>query len=440
MVNLRSRRLEMMLGAPLDQLNAQHVRALPENGVTEDVDLDFKRDTYGKAEKSTRELAKDVAAFANTAGGVIVIGVAEAQGRAASTPGTDITDSEVRRLRQLIATGVAPLPTVDILPIPDPALGQDRGYLLVAVPRSPAAPHAVQKDDGLRYPRRHGTTTHYLSEPEVATAYRNRLQGLTDQQARLDQVDRDAGTRLTRATDPWVLVSLVPDLLGHLPLNLLTHGELHTALFGQAATIVHTGIRFMRVTVGQRCFIADDARLTTAATAERVLLQLHTDGSGVYAHRLHDLAQRRGAQRGPTHMLLQEELAMGVLSGLHHLGIHARDRAHAGGTALLRVTLLAADDDRRCEIGEVDFSGLTGTRTVTLPLQTAAISAALDELADPGAGLISAAAMLGNDIVQAFGRTELEQFDVDGTLQMRWSSATADHFARWADEHSIPIP
>jgi hypothetical protein len=48
--------------------------------------------------------------------------------------------------------------------------------------------------------------------------------------------------------------------------------------------------------------------------------------------------------------------------------------------------------------------------------------------------------MLGNDIVQAFGRTELEQFNVDGTLQMRWSSATADHLARWADEHSIPIP
>lgn len=195
MVNLRSRRLETMLGAPLDQLNAQHMRALPENGVAEDVDLDFKRDTYGKAEKSTRELAKDVAAFANAAGGVIVIGVGDdGQGRAASTPGTDITDGEVRRLRQLIATGVVPLPTVDILPIPDPALGQDRGYLLVAVPRSPAAPHTVQKDDGLLYPRRHGTTTYYLSEPEVATAYRNRLQGLTDQQARLDQVDRDAGT------------------------------------------------------------------------------------------------------------------------------------------------------------------------------------------------------------------------------------------------------
>lgn len=138
-------------------------------------------------------------------------------------------------------------------------------------------------------------------------------------------------------------------------------------------------------------------------------------------------------------MLLEEELAMGVLSGLHHLGIHARDRAHAGGGALLRVTLLAADDDRQSEIGEVDFSGLSGTRAVTLPLQTAAISAALDELADPGAGLISAAALLGNDIVQAFGRTELEQFAVDGTLQMRWSSGTADHLARWADEHSVPV-
>jgi hypothetical protein len=37
-------------------------------------------------------------------------------------------------------------------------------------------------NQGLRYPRRNGTVTRYLSEPEVATAYRERLVGAQRQQ------------------------------------------------------------------------------------------------------------------------------------------------------------------------------------------------------------------------------------------------------------------
>ncbi|WP_444949290.1 hypothetical protein [Micromonospora ureilytica] len=57
----RSRRLD----APVDQLTVHHIVALIDNGVHEDFDLDFKRETVGNSESAKRELAADVAASAD---------------------------------------------------------------------------------------------------------------------------------------------------------------------------------------------------------------------------------------------------------------------------------------------------------------------------------------------------------------------------------------
>jgi hypothetical protein len=69
---------------------------------------------------------------------------------------------------------VLPLPVFDVVRVEDPAR-PGHGLVLIAVPRSQLAPHAVIVNDGLRYPRRNGATTRYLSEPEVAAAYRERF-------------------------------------------------------------------------------------------------------------------------------------------------------------------------------------------------------------------------------------------------------------------------
>src|SRR5215203_3379068 len=68
---VRLPRVEAILGAPIDQLAIQHIEAAVEAGVEESRDLDFKEDHYSDNE----ELAKDVAAFANHVGGLIVVGV-----------------------------------------------------------------------------------------------------------------------------------------------------------------------------------------------------------------------------------------------------------------------------------------------------------------------------------------------------------------------------
>ncbi len=104
-----SSRLESVFGVRIDQVEVNHIHGLVTNGVSEEFDLDFKRDLYGRSDAAKRELAGDVAALANTAGGVILIGVDEDDhARASAAPGVDVSDDERARMLQVVAAGVAP--------------------------------------------------------------------------------------------------------------------------------------------------------------------------------------------------------------------------------------------------------------------------------------------------------------------------------------------
>lgn len=126
MVALRSRRLESLFGVGLGALRAEHVRGLVSSSVQEAFDLDFEAALYGRGDSDRRVLAGDVAALANTAGSVILLGVQEDdQARATAAPSVEITDAEVARIRQVIASLVAPIPMFDVLTMPDTAAGDD---------------------------------------------------------------------------------------------------------------------------------------------------------------------------------------------------------------------------------------------------------------------------------------------------------------------------
>jgi predicted HTH transcriptional regulator len=159
---------------------------------------------YGRGDSEKRALAGDVAVLANTAGGVIVLGVAEDDhARVKAAPGVDLSDAEVSRMRQVVASLVAPMPVFDVFTVPDTARGTtpstNRGFIVIAVPRSPNAPHAVLVNEALRYPRRNGATSRYLSEPEVAAAYRDRVAGIQRQAER-----RPGGTGVDRCEKRYV--------------------------------------------------------------------------------------------------------------------------------------------------------------------------------------------------------------------------------------------
>jgi Schlafen, AlbA_2 len=311
MVALRSRRLQAIFGVPLDDLQYEHLQALVvTNQVSEAFDLDFKGSLYGNADKDRRDLATDVAALANTAGGLLVLGIDEdRQARAVAAPGVAVSDSEIRRILQVVGSLVVPLPVFEPLPILKPG-EDDHGFLVIAVARSSLAPHAVIVNQGLRYPRRNGTTTRYLSEPEVASAYRERLAGAQGQAARVKEIEREALGRLDPTGLPWVAVSLVPDIPGDLPITGEVFTTFQQQITSQPATVVPTDVRALRASVGRRRLLADGTR-DDSPLAKWISFELHTDGSGVFAICVLDLIKDRPGQDAagdePRPQRLQDE-------------------------------------------------------------------------------------------------------------------------------------
>lgn len=250
---LRSPRLEGIFAVPVHALAAEHIQTLVRDRVPESFDLDYKLTLYGTSDANKRDLAGDVAALANTAGGVILLGVDEDdQARADAAPGVVLSDDEQRRMGAIVAAGVAPVPSFDIHPIrrEEAQEGDARGYYAIAVQRTTAAPHAVIVNTGFRYPRRNGADTRYLSEPEVAEAYRSRLAGLSAQTTRLDEIWRAGIAQLAAEEEAWVAVALVPEVRGSFRVDQASRRAWDHEARQRHPTVVDMGFMTYRTFVG----------------------------------------------------------------------------------------------------------------------------------------------------------------------------------------------
>lgn len=420
MVALRSRRLERLFAARLDSVSYAQVAALVDNQVTEHYDLDFKRGLYGNKDAEKRDLAGDVAAMANTAGGVIVLGVDEDdQARACAARGVALSDDEVGRIRQIVSSLVSPLPTFDILPIA--SSDQDNhGFVLIAVPRSPNAPHAVLVNNALRFPRRNGTTTTYLSEPEVATAYRNRFTGM---QSRLDeaaQYEADLVTRLDTSATTFAVVTLVPDVAGDFTLDTKALKEFKDGVIHKDPFGVPLGAVWYRGSVGSGRLVADD-RLSGKGLATRLSCELYESGAGSFAANVSNReAMAPGTEDASVSEVDDEYVFNALWGGLRFLAHHARDRAAAGGNATVRASIWPVTPALQARLVQSRaFRDQLGDQQADRPPYASAVFD-IDDLAEDRGPLIAATAVLANGIVQHFGQPEALQATTDGAIRIKY--------------------
>ncbi|MDX2970976.1 AlbA family DNA-binding domain-containing protein [Kribbella solani] len=433
---LRSRRLEQIFGVPLDGVSAEHVEALVRDGVPEAFDLDFKRELLG-GESGNRKLATAVAAMANTAGGVIVFGIDEAddgQARARSHPGVPVSDAAERRMRQAIAASVFPLPRFDIIAVPGVA-DASTGYFLVVVAADGNTPHAVSVSDGFRYPRRNGASTLYLTEAEIAAAYRARFRSRDERAQRLADVTEEAAQQLDNDS-PWIVVAAVPDVAGDFAITTDVYQEFEREWDGRRPWPFgpqRASLNFGHCRVGFGKLHAGVALGEEGGGAKRALAELHTDGAGVHA-----LAVRYGAQQGGPGQIFtvipREQLVFGIAIGLHRLGVHAQHRAGATGTTTITATIrpavlaLAAGQPSKdvpmilSGSQAADFSSFPGTDLTTLAVTgstpTAISIADLVDLAKPAKSLLMVARRLANQIANAFGEPELNVVNHEGEITL----------------------
>lgn len=451
----RSRRLEALLGGSLDTVSYSDLAALvgnPEAGESEE--LDYKRELSASGDAQKTELAKDVAAFANHVGGVLLIGMAEADGLPSRVMDTELSDAHLRHLHQVIARHTTPTVRVEMRPVPNPdPAAQGKGMLLIAVPPSPHAPHAVTAvastvREALVYPRRGATKTDWLTETEVATAYQRRFSAAADRSRRTGSVEHELLMALPESNMPHLIVSLVPEIPGDMIINREAYRTaqaelLNTRLIGDDQDL------FAGVRIGSRRYTADggDPRGSFYSQAD-----LHRDGSGGWAVRIAahtsttDLQEFFWAEPDTVVWLL--------MSALHLLGTHARERAGATGTAVVRATLVAAPHHAPAGPAQpnlhpllpfrLDMLAPTGRR---VPLSTqncdhadSEAVALLDDLVDQGPGLVQTTSLLADELVQAFGLAEAEPVTHDGQLRPdAWSPQLRPGVTQWAQSHGVGL-
>ncbi|MFF0851288.1 helix-turn-helix domain-containing protein [Streptomyces sp. NPDC003280] len=220
-MTVRIPRLAQWLGSDFDDLDRSHLVELCDQRAAEDVDLDFKQDNaYTKDVDGLDEFAKDVTAMANARGGLIVVGVTENdQGNAERLTPVAINDKLHNQLIQALRSRVFPFlpPDFRIRLIADSPTTPDSGYILIGVPRSPVAPHAVRPTGGkgqhrYGYARRLGRTTAWLDESEIAALYRDRFKLAEEHSRRVTtQFEDDCAWLAAHADDSIRLdISLVP--------------------------------------------------------------------------------------------------------------------------------------------------------------------------------------------------------------------------------------
>lgn len=221
--------LHAALGEATAELDFALIERACGRAIRENTGLDWKQVlplTAGRDDQSARqhqqvELAKDVAAMANSGGGMIVYGVAEV--RSAGTSAADhiqpvgaVDETTFRAIRQVAGTLVYPPVTgLQLLPL-GPAGHPDDGVLVLLVPDSAEAPHLVHPSNGRDWfgaPYRHGPDTEWMVERQLATAYAARETGRRRRAEGFDaRFDTFTSTLPGDSHVRWVVAQAVPEI------------------------------------------------------------------------------------------------------------------------------------------------------------------------------------------------------------------------------------
>ncbi|MBF9072520.1 AlbA family DNA-binding domain-containing protein [Streptacidiphilus fuscans] len=454
-MDFRSRRIEGLLGKSLDIVTYHEIASLEGNpDAAEAEDLDWKRQLLAQGPEGKEEFAKDIVSFANHLGGVILVGMADAKGIPSAVMDSDVSDAHKRHLEGVAATSTAPPVRIQLRSVHNPA-SPGQGFLIIAVPKSPQAPHAVTappvKETGqaLRYPRRSGSRTRWLSESEVATAYYGRLAAVADRERRLEEIERELLSSLPASNIPHLIVALTPEVPGDMLLSQESFARYRDHLRAWPTSLGADSEQHYRdVRIGSRRLVVVDGQ-EGGYVFQRG--ELHRDGSGAFAARIRFHERTQGISKynsvGPG------ALVYWLLTGLHLLGVHSRDRAAAIGTAVIRASVVDAPHSHprgpaqpamspmlplRMEIMDPDGFSLGESERPCAYAVSQAVTF-LDNLAEGGVGLVQAAALLADELVQAHGIPEVPSITGAGEIRVSgWGGGLPPEISRWAEQHNVP--
>ncbi|GAB3838421.1 helix-turn-helix domain-containing protein [Kribbella italica] len=176
-------------------------------GVTETEDLDWKKQLPPSGGLPKTDFPKDIAARANSGGGVIVFGVAEeakaAVGRVDAGP---LSENHERALRKAAYNAITP----PVFGLGICSLGAEgRRAVVVVVPPSVDGPHLIYRDEMFGASIRNDADTEWMKERQIEAMYRARLDERRRSGEALAALYDQAAGRST-AERAWIVSSAPP--------------------------------------------------------------------------------------------------------------------------------------------------------------------------------------------------------------------------------------
>jgi hypothetical protein len=234
------------------------LKALVTNQVTEDLHLDYKRSAaFEKPPDEVKtDLAKDVSAFANSDGGVIVFGVIEENNLPKELDGgVDHGKWTRERIESVINAKISP--RIDGIEIHQVRMSADRSAYVIATPKSSRGPH--QELINHRYYKRFNFSSVPMEDYEIQDV-RNRRDVV------LPLISIDVDIR------HGVLMHLVITNIGDIPaedVRFVFDPELPELIGKDKPTILTKGMRFFAPGKVHRFFFGSAIERLTAESAPR---------------------------------------------------------------------------------------------------------------------------------------------------------------------------
>jgi hypothetical protein len=200
---------------PLERVSEADLQRLIADGVREGRNLDFKRDAIGDDRDAKREFVRDVTSFANTGGGYLIVGMAEAAGVADALSGLTArpADDEKLRLENLIRDGVEP--RLGGVRIHEVTLSGGGYALVIKIPASWNPPHRVALGGTNRFYARNSAGAYELSVEQLRSAF---LAG-TELERRIQDFQFDRLARLKSGRNGASVGGLGKFILHVIPVN-----------------------------------------------------------------------------------------------------------------------------------------------------------------------------------------------------------------------------
>ena len=201
------------LGLEPGNLTLELIEKAIEAGLEETADFDMKRVVPNlKEDKSKQEIAKDIAAMANSGGGWIIYGVGEgASDIAGSIHPCEWTATEEQQMLNIAYTKIDP-PVVG-LEFNKISCGEnsDKKLVLMHIPDSVDAPHFARAEkNNFSAPRRNGPHTNPMTYRDIERGFRERFQRGAEQEKTLQDYFEQAAEALNPEQGVFLAIAAVP--------------------------------------------------------------------------------------------------------------------------------------------------------------------------------------------------------------------------------------